>query len=548
MQRFFDYFLSGYSGEKLEIRKKVRILLITNLVLAAFAVILGTTMFITGAIVVGILLVVFFAFCDVTMILIRFNKYKIAVNIFLSVLFTIMFLAIKFDQYVGSYETYVFATLGLFLLTTTILVGYHRFQPIIVTVLNVAAILAIYFLDSYVQQNYTILTIDIQSIATSLVMVIVGGIFGAITLSLQKELVREAEERAIINKLRFEKVDLVLKNAREKTLENSRILSETSESTIKMIHEFSSHLGEMTSGIEQLYASVHSSSEANSNVVRSSGIVKETVGKYSELVGHVSSSIEEIVTAIRSLAENAKAKRSSINNLVDSAHEGEQKIGKGVESIKGISQSTAGMLGIADMITDVASRTNMLALNASIEASHAGESGKGFAVVAGEIRKLAEETTRNSKSITENLKKNIEEIKTTVEISSGTGESFQKINTEIKGVIILIEEVIVGVEQMSVNAGDILTAVTEIMQSSVGVDQAMEESQSMIAVSNEGIGKVNQLSDEIVGLISNIGESFGSMMSEAENVNNFVASNMDMLNGLYTEIRQIGESEHINGV
>jgi methyl-accepting chemotaxis protein len=548
MQRFFDFFLSGYSGDKLEVRKKVRILLITNLVLAVFAVILGTTMFLTGATVVGILLGVFFAFCDVTMILIRMKKYKIAVNLFIFVLFAIMFLAIKFDQYIGSYETYVFATLGLFLLTTTILVGYTRLQPIIVTILNVAAILLIYFLDTYVQQKFSILTIDIQSIATSLVMVIVGGIFGSITLSLQKELVREAEDRAKINRLRFEKVDLVLKNAQEKTLENSRTLSEASEASIKMIREFSSHLEEITNGIEQLYASVNSSSEANSNVVKSSGIVKDTVAKYSELVGHVSSSIEEIVTAIRSLAENAKSKRSSINTLVESAHEGEQKIGVGVESIKGISQSTSGMLSIADMITDVASRTNMLALNASIEAAHAGESGKGFAVVAGEIRKLAEETTRNSKSITENLKKNIEEIKTTVEIASGTGDSFQKINSEIKGVITLIEEVIVGVEQMSVNAGDILTAVSEIMQSSVGVDQAMQESQNMIALSNEGIGKVNELSDDIVSLISHIGESFEAMKTEAENANRFVTENMEMLNGLYSEIRDIGEAENLNGI
>jgi len=547
VKHFFEIFLQKYAGEKLEVRKKTRILLITNLVLAVFAVLLGLTMFLTGAIVVGVLLVVFFIICSVTILLIRFGKYQFAVNLFLSVLFLIMFCAIKFDQYVGSYETYVFGTLGLFLLATTILVGYHRFQTITVTVLNCLAVLALYFLDSYPKQNFVIEVIDIQSIATSLVMVITGGIFGTLSLSLQKELVREAESRAMSNKRKFESLDRVLKEAQSKTLTSSEDMSASSEQAIGMIREMSKNMENVTSGIEKLYSAICVSSEANTNVVEASKIVRDKVTDYSNLVGSVSASIEEIVTSIRSLAETARIKRSSMDNLIQSVDSGEKQVDTGIESIKGISNSTAGMLSIADMITDVATRTNLLALNASIEASHAGESGKGFAVVAGEIRKLAEETTRNSKSITERLKRNIEEIKKTVEISFGTGESFQKINEEIRGVIVLIEEVIVGVEQMSVNAGDILNAITNIMSSSSVVEQAIRDSGDMLDKSNSGIDDVMSLSNEIVALIDAIGIAFVEMMTRAEKSNSFVHDNMEQLNQLYHDIRAIGEAENGNG-
>ncbi|MCK5672874.1 MAG: adenylate/guanylate cyclase domain-containing protein [Spirochaetales bacterium] len=180
--------VSVYKNETLNIQKKASILLNVTFFIFIITTIFVILMFVTGAIVVSIIAGGVLVFCVVVFSLIMKGKYKLAANIFLAMLFISFFSAIKFDQYINDYETYVFATLGLVLMLLSSLVGYADFQMILVTIMNTLAILALYFLDILPQSGGIVTVLHVQNLVTSEIMLIIGSMAARKLIKLQQHL------------------------------------------------------------------------------------------------------------------------------------------------------------------------------------------------------------------------------------------------------------------------------------------------------------------------------------------------------------------------
>jgi len=159
--------------------------------------------------------------------------------------------------------------------------------------------------------------------------------------------------------------------------------------------------------------------------------LSDSIEMQSRSVTESSKKTEIMVHSLKSTSAMSISKQEAIKELLQNAAQGKESMKETIESVQGISQSVDGIASAIKIISAIAANTNLLSMNAAIEAAHAGEAGKGFAVVANEIRRLSESTRENSRNIAQTLKSIIEGIAVTSKQSSDTDARITEMSVEI---------------------------------------------------------------------------------------------------------------------
>jgi methyl-accepting chemotaxis protein/NAD-dependent dihydropyrimidine dehydrogenase PreA subunit len=206
--------------------------------------------------------------------------------------------------------------------------------------------------------------------------------------------------------------------------------------------------------------------------------------------------IEEMMASIDSATTHTNTRQSSITELVSLAESGKEDMNATVESIGKAVNSIRSIDGMVGIINEVADNTNMLSMNAAIEAAHAGEAGKGFAVVAGEIRRLAETSQRNSGLIARTLKDIVQHIMNTSEVSSATGGRINQIIDYVRDVAQSLAELVHTMNEMSVGSGQIIEALGELKEMAAEVDEAQTSMDTALDGLQQVIASISDISEE----------------------------------------------------
>lgn len=518
MHRVMNWLLAAYSEANLQVLRKSRILAVALLIFTGITLPFGAIMLATGAIVVGGLLFAFSMLCMGLLALLKNGRFKAAGTAMLLTLFSVMFAAIKFDQYASIYECYVFGTLGTFLLVTSALVGVEMWQPLLLTGLDLGAIAALYVLDSLPAQGYAVTTLDVQSLVTSSIMVIMSGIFAAISVRLQNVLIQRAEGEARASKNQFETMDRAVRVAQDKTGVLSLRIRDSMQRTIESADALNEVLDEIRGCIAKLDSSLKESAAQNGMAIEYQETMSEAIDGYSQEALKASEMVKGMSAVSKDIGEAARTERASVEKLVAMATEGERKLAELKVSIDGISAKAGRIEELSGLIGDIAQRTNMLGMNASIEAAHAGAAGKGFAIVADQIRALSEEAEKNARTIGESLGETRHGIEGTVTANEGALAAFRLISKEIGGVAAMLGEFLGKVDEISSGAESVYSSVNGVYGMSVKTSGIVADSRERIVRSSSEIAEVAKAASSFSEEIERMTERFAMMRKEADAV------------------------------
>lgn len=303
------------------------------------------------------------------------------------------------------------------------------------------------------------------------------------------------------------------------------VMKDLSGQSTEMKRELISSSSETSSSIDEIAATLDSISKQmialNEHISHSSKDVFGISSLADDLNNHIfeqismveesTASVTQMIESLKNVARHTDKNELVIRELVEAIENGGRNVGLTSTIIEEINSSVKEIYGMVDIIQKIASQTNLLAMNAAIEAAHAGDNGKGFAVVSDEIRKLAEASSVNSKSITHNLKEIVDKIGRASEAGQQSNGSFELINDRINRFREATLTISGSTSELSSGGHQILEAMTELNTISSTIRDKSETINGNSTAVEKSIGNVSDISDTVLSALTEINTGFGEV-------------------------------------
>ena len=293
-----------------------------------------------------------------------------------------------------------------------------------------------------------------------------------------------------------------IRNSSDTMSSNSYELNDTSSQTLAANNEISKAVEDVAEGSTGMAASI---SRINENLLEMSNETKD-----------INASVDEIKNQTVAVQDSSKIMNDKIKSMQDSSRKMDDGISAISKRIETVNKTVDKVSNIVSVIEEISGETNLLSLNASIEAARAGDAGKGFAVVAQEIRVLSDNTNTELENIKQIISSLVEECRYCVQASSIIVEDNAKQKDEIKAVLDEFSELDKQIQKTAEKADEIEELVTAMVQLNDDITKSSNSLTDVSAANAAATEEMNANIEELNAMMHGVSEMAGHMNEESD--------------------------------
>lgn len=293
-----------------------------------------------------------------------------------------------------------------------------------------------------------------------------------------------------------------IRNSSDTMSSNSYELNDTSSQTLAANNEISKAVEDVAEGSTGMAASI---SKINENLLEMSNETKD-----------INASVDEIKNQTTAVQDSSKIMNDKIKSMQDSSHKMDEGISAISKRIETVNTTVDKVSNIVSVIEEISSETNLLSLNASIEAARAGDAGKGFAVVAQEIRVLSDNTNTELENIKQIISSLVEECRYCVQASGTIVEDNAKQKEEIKAVLDEFGSLDEQIQKTAEKADEIEELVTAMIELNDDITKSSNSLTDVSAANAAPTEEMNANIEELNAMMHGVSEMAEHMNNESD--------------------------------
>lgn len=542
MNKIFDYFLFKFDKNDYINYKKATVYLYYSFIML-FILFLLIVFYSSGTLsperavrgVIAVFAIIFLVL--VSIFSLKTGKLYLATNLYF-IPTALIILAVRhlnaLNDPMTAYSSYIFYTFYLIVFAS---VFGRKYMVPLVSIFYITANVIVYV---SVRKNLDGDFLDIVStgFTNSTASLVVTGIIAFASVNLINSYLERQKMDADDAKEKLKLLQDIIRVSKE-GIDIGDFISNISNSLLVDFNEIEKTMSSIKESMDDLNIKIEASGDFNNKIKDSSVSLKNNSTNYLNEVISNSKSIKDISSAINSIKTLTIEKENDIDALAETIDKSSESINKSFSIIKKTTEKSKQIFEIISGVNDIAEKTNLLAMNAAIEAAHAGESGKGFSVVASEIRKLSVQTNQNISIINNTIKEFVADLNNSAVINKYLKEDFQDINDKMQNVKQGIREIQANINSIDNTVINVTDSFDTMNKTSYKVSESISTSEKMIKNNTESFNSIKEHSKSILTNVSSITAKLSPILSNTEELKNFGNKNKMFVSNLENELLKI---------